>query len=171
MAYENEELNVEEILSNVDSFFRQDSAFARERLARLDEPSLRSLRDQRHCKLVALIPSVAGRSLTKRMPGNVAKLTDDCWAFGASIAQEVVLKEADSALKPPDCCAPVSAPQTSAASLTSSSTETANMEAILSNMLRMDKELQDLRASNIKLNQSLASQQVRIANLVDRAAR
>ena len=66
------------ILSDIQSFFSGESDSAREQIARLNEASLRSLRDQLHSQLVEVIPAIAGRPLMKRMPGNVAKLADDC---------------------------------------------------------------------------------------------
>ena len=104
------------------------------------------------------------------MPGNVAKLMDDCWAFGSSIAQEALLKEADSALKAPDRRSPASLPKSSSSTQTPSQEETDKMEAIVINMVRLDREMQQFRASNEKLNATLAAQRVRITNLEELAA-
>ena len=153
-------------------FFRQDSAITREHIATLDEQSLRHLRDQLHSKLVDELPAIAGRPLTKRMPGNVAKLADDCWAFGASLAQEALLKEADSVLKAPDRRLPITVPRPSSATQTAApAADTANLEAVLSNMIRMDRELQQLRASDTRMKAIIAAQQIRLANLEERAAK
>ena len=157
------------ILTDIQSFFSGESDSAREQIARLNEASLRSLRDQLHSQLVEVIPAIAGRPLMKRMPGNVAKLADDCWAFGSSLAQSVLLKEADNVLKPPDRRIPASVLRSSSATrITSAGNE--KMETILNNMVRMDREIQCLQVSETKLREIIKAQQVRIASLEERLA-
>ena len=162
--------SIDTILSNIKDFFCRESDSTREQIIRLDEQSLRSLRDQLHSQLVDEFPATAGRPLTKRMPGNVTKLADDCWAFGASLAQGILLKEADCVLKPPDRRAQAVALQSSSATPLTAA-DIGNMEAILNNMTRLDREVQNLQASEIKLREIMAAQQVRIASLEERAAR
>lgn len=157
------------ILTDIKSFFSGESDSAREQIARLDEASLRSLRDQLHSQLVEVIPAIAGRPVMKRMPGNVAKLADDCWAFGSSLAQAVLLKEADSVLKPVDRRIPASVLRSSSATRITSA-ETEKMEDILNNMVRMDREIRSLQVSETKLRGILTAQQVRIASLEERLA-
>ena len=105
------------------------------------------------------------------MPGNVAKLADDCWAFGASIAQEALLKEADCVLKAPDRRIPPCSLKPSATTQTPPSCETSKLEGVISNMVRLDREMQELRASAEKMKASLAAQRARIADLEELAAR
>ena len=171
MTADDEHITNVRILSDVKSFFLQDATVARERIATLDEQSLRDLRDQLHVKLMDELPAIAGRQLTKRMPGNVAKLADDCWAFGASLAQEALLKEADHVLKPPDRRIPATVTRSCSATQTASSDQNANLESILRNMLRIDREVKELRASDTRMKAILAAQQVRLTNLEERAAR
>ena len=166
----NEVPSIDTILSSIKDFFCRESDATREQIARLNEQSLRSLRDQLHSHLVDEFPATAGRPLTKRMPGNVTKLADDCWAFGTSLAQGVLMKEADCVLKPPDRRAQASALQSSSATPPTAA-DIGNMEAILNNMARLDREIQNLQASETKLREIIAAQQVRIANLEERAAR
>ena len=158
------------ILADVKAFFLNDPASSRERIATMNEGSLRSLRDQLHTQLITEIPSVAGRVIIKRMPGNVPKLADDCWAIGASIAQGSLLKDADNILKPPDRRLQASQPEAPTSEPLPPAV-IANVEAILDNMARLEREMQQIRQSEANLKSVLSAQQVRIDNLEERAAR
>ena len=160
-------VDIDSILADIKGFFGQEPASTRELIATLDEPALRTLRDQLYPQLKEEFPATAGRPMTKRIPGNKAKLADDVWAFGASLAKQVLLKEADSVLKPPDRRVGL----VQCATQTLPSAESDRVEALISNMARIDREAQDLRASHAKMKTTIAAQQVRIANLEEREAR
>jgi len=89
-----------EILAVIPRFFGQESPIFRELFANVGESVLRFLREQLHVRVMQVIPATAGRSLMKWISGNVAKLADDCWALGSSVAQSALLRGTGAALRP-----------------------------------------------------------------------
>ena len=114
---------------------RFDAASVCEVLATLYEVDLRSLRDHFHAALPDAIPATAGRLLARRNAGSLARLVEDCWALGYSIANGVLTSKAHtSTLRPAgrNPLGPLPPPPGSLSAITNS------MEGLVTSQLRLE---------------------------------
>ena len=168
---------------------RFDAASVCGLLGTLDEADLRSLRDHLHAALPDAIPATAGRQLARRNAGSSARLVEDCWAFGFSIANGVLTSRAHSCTLRPagrNPLEPLPPPSNNMAAFTNS------MEDLVASQLRMEKngtaqqrdiarlsseiaalrglheevaELRELRQSVTELRAAVSDRDSRIAHL------
>ena len=137
-------------------------------LLTLEESDLRALREQLHAALCAAVPAVAGRSLSRRVAGNVSALADDCWALGYSASQGMLTQRADSNTLKPAGREPLPLPgpiRPSAPAPAPDSGATASMEAIIGMQLRLEREVADLRRGKTSLEGRLKSMECESARL------
>ena len=137
---------------------RYDAASVCALLATLCEADLRSLREQLYIRLPELVPSSAGRPLTRRKAGSSGCLVEDCWALGSSVAQGMLTRFADmQTLRAAERGTPSESGIFSAPPATSDLTAVrSSIEALLAVQLRLEKEVETLRKHNRRQDAQLA---------------
>ena len=165
--------------SNVIFSGRFDAASVCELLGTMAETDLRDLREHLHAALPDAIPATAGRQLARRNAGSSARLVEDCWALGYSVASGTLTTRANSTTLRPigrSPLEPLPPPSLNVSAISNS------MEGLVSAQLRLEAgfssqqrdiaglksemlALRDLRREITELRAAVVDKDARIAHL------